>query len=79
MAAKKSITLVTGITVADAIHRIESVTIGYKNKAKYVVRVYVSLDKPSFHEYSGEFDYLGGSALDEAYNNLNQAGGFVSV
>ena len=71
MTAIKTVTTESGITVLNAVHRIESVIVGYKNNVTYTVRVYVSLDKPSFCEFQNATEYRGGDVYSECYEHLN--------
>ena len=76
MTAIKTIEIPSGLIVTNAIHRIESVEIGYKNKMIYKVRVYKDLSLPSFNEFDCECNYSGGDAIEEAYLNLNADGSY---
>lgn len=79
MSLIKSVELPNGVIVNQATHRIESVTIGYKNKAFYTVRVYVDTAKPAFTEFTGEMTYCGGDVYAECYAHMKQDGGYVDT
>lgn len=78
MTAIKTIETSSGLVATDAIHRIENVDLGYKNKMTYTVRVYVDLTKPFFTEYSGSTMYMGGDVYQECYQHLTSGGGFTN-
>lgn len=77
MTAIKDVTLDNGITVTDAIHRIENVNVNYKNMLTYTVFVYVDLDKPSFHQFTASCEYSGGDVYSECYINLCKSGEYA--
>lgn len=79
MTAIKTVTLNTGIMIEDAIHRIESVNLGYKNTMTYTVRQYASLDKPFFGEFKLSTNYNGGDVYHECYINLMASGDYTEA
>jgi hypothetical protein len=72
MALQKTIQLNSGITVNDAIHYIDRVSIINGKILDFRVRAYVSYDKPHVQEMDFEttYDESAGSALSQAYNYL---------
>ena len=72
MALQKTVELSSGITVDDAIHYIDRVSIINGAVLDFRVRAYVSYDRPHVQEMEFEtaYDESAGSALSQAYNYL---------
>ena len=72
MSLSKTLTTKHGITVAGAILRVDKVSITDKEEVSFVLRSYVSADKPFFEqrEMTAPYKLDGANPFKQAYEHL---------
>jgi len=72
MALEKTVTTTQGFQATNAYHRVEEVLIQGKQKIKFVLRSYLTKEKPSFNSqtYFCAYDLFGDNPIKQGYRHL---------
>jgi hypothetical protein len=72
MALSKTVNSAYGINVTNAYHRVENLNLLKKDLMSFMIRSYVSADKPFFNEqtFYSAYDLSGENPITQAYQHV---------
>lgn len=81
MAIKKTVETLQGVQVANAYHRVESVSLRGKDGIHFILRSYADTSKPSFQEmgFLSAYDMTGKNPIAQAYEHLKSLPDFAGA